>query len=73
MIEVNVLAKLNTKTSRAIIKTTFFSSSMLLQKQTPTTTPTSVARIMEAVPICLIANRVLGRSSNRYFAITLSP
>lgn len=55
MIEVNVLAKPNTKTSRAIIKTTFFSS-MLLQKQTPTTTPTIVARIMETVPICLMAN-----------------
>ena len=70
MIEVNVLAKLNTKTSRAIIKTTFFSSSMLLQKPTPTTTPTSVAKIMEAVPICLMVNRVFGVSSNIYLLIS---
>lgn len=42
---------------------------MLLQKQTPTTTPTKTERMMDTISICLIANGVLGVSSNIYLLI----
>lgn len=71
MMGINPFIKPAAITISAIIKTTFFSSSMLLQKQTPTTTATTVARIMETVPICLMANGVL--VSNIYFVITSAP
>ena len=70
MIGINPFIKPDAITISAITKTTFLSLSILSQKQTPTTTATRMARVMDTSSICLITNGVFGVSSNIYLLIS---